>query len=466
RARVDAARAAPARARGRIVERQLERRQEFREQEVGAECRGQHAGALREEPDAGADRERAFEHRQRVGPAAHRAVRHALAFEPVPDRAHALAEVAVVVAPDRVARDPAAALEGDRRAPVVPGERDRAARLRQPGRGIGDPVAVALEVVHLPGAAGVEPGEEAVAVGTRMRRAELDDVEAGLERQLADELRGDAHAAPRSLARRRAGATAAGRLRRAGRGVPPAARPSGNGARDPWRSARLLPADAPVGQDDSVPSVLPGPALVMEAPHPVVTEDLRERLLALWERTGDPGLHRIAAGEPCAGAPDELPSDTLPPEEQDDWISTTLMGAFRDTGDPQVFALLYELNEARFLQAIRYKLRRSGALLDAHDVLQEVFLNIYRYPNRFVAERADAFRNWGHRIVRNTLLKFLKNESRRACIVAVGDEHLGEFPDARMRTPYRSAEEAELAQAADRAFLLYLSLYLVHFEKL
>jgi len=204
----------------------------------------------------------------------------------------------------------------------------------------------------------------------------------------------------------------------------------------------------------------------MEAPHPVVTEDLRERLLALWERTGDPGLHRIAAGEPCAGAPDELPFDTLPPEEQDDWISTTLMGAFRDTGDPQVFALLYELNEARFLQAIRYKLRRSGALLDAHDVLQEVFLNIYRYPNRFVAERADAFRNWGHRIVRNTLLKFLKNESRRACIVAVGDEHLGEFPDARMRTPYRSAEEAELAQAADRAFLLYLSLYLVHFEKL
>lgn len=187
---------------------------------------------------------------------------------------------------------------------------------------------------------------------------------------------------------------------------------------------------------------------------------LASELTELWERTGTEALRRLAEGRP----PREGMS-SLPEPEQLDWTSTVLMDCYKDSGDPQVFGLLYELNEQSFLQAISYRLRRCMTALDARDVLQEVFLNIYRYPHRFLAEKSDSFRNWGHRIVRNTLLKNLKGESRRSRLTHL-DEDLSQRADCRLHSPARIAEEAENAVVADRAYLLYLNLYLAHFNKL
>jgi RNA polymerase sigma factor (sigma-70 family) len=189
-------------------------------------------------------------------------------------------------------------------------------------------------------------------------------------------------------------------------------------------------------------------------------ERLKDRLMVLWESCGDATLLRLAEGRPARE--DQEP---LTDQERADWVSTALMSCYKDTGEPRVFALLFELNEASFAQAIQYKLRRTASGVDARDVLQEVFLNIYRYPHRFVAEKADSFRNWGHRIVRNTLLKFLKNESRRMRFATI-DEDIGQRPDPLVRSPYRCAEEAETAEAADLAYVLYLDLYMIHFEQL
>jgi RNA polymerase sigma factor (sigma-70 family) len=187
---------------------------------------------------------------------------------------------------------------------------------------------------------------------------------------------------------------------------------------------------------------------------------LRDRLLELWERTNDAAIGRLAAGEsPVAGAP--------APQGQDlaDWISTTLMNCYKDSGDPQVFALLFELNRGAFQVAVQAKLRGSPIHVDPQDVLQEVFLNIYRYPHRFLADRADAFRNWGHRIVRNTMLKFLKGESRTGRHLALEDEvPLPE--DVNARSPERAAVESESAVTVNHAYLLYLNLYLMHFQRL
>ncbi len=195
-------------------------------------------------------------------------------------------------------------------------------------------------------------------------------------------------------------------------------------------------------------------------PSPIEASALKERLFDLWERTSDERLGRLAQGKgPLEGME--------PPQGQElsDWTSTSLMNAYKSTGDVQVFALLYELNQGAFLAAIHGKLRRGSSRVDAHDVLQEVFLNIYRYPHRFLADRADAFRNWGHRIVRNTLLKFLKGEARKGRYLALEDEvPLPEDP--RVRTPERVASEAESAAAVDCAYLLYLNLYLLHFQRL
>ena len=183
------------------------------------------------------------------------------------------------------------------------------------------------------------------------------------------------------------------------------------------------------------------------------------RLQTLWERTGDRGLAQVIDHRsPVDGQPVQGP-------RLRDWTSTALMDCYRRTGDGQSFALLFELNEAPFRLAVRARLRRTVSNVDPDDVVQEVFMNIYRYPHKFVADRADAFRSWGHRIAQNTLLKALKREARRAQRTSL-DEQIETRADTDVITPERSAVDAEAASIVDRAYLLYLNLYLLHFERL
>ena len=201
--------------------------------------------------------------------------------------------------------------------------------------------------------------------------------------------------------------------------------------------------------------------MVMQAPKTSSSTEprLRERLVDLWERTGDDALNRMAEGE----APrDGVAYDS--DQDRSDWLSTCLMEAYKNTGDSGVFALLFEINHPVFLIAVQSQLRRCFQRVDPQDVLQEVFLNIYRYPHRFLSDRADAFRNWGHRIVRNTLLKFLRGESRRSQVHSLDDEI--QHADPRTRSPERAASESEGAVLVNQAYLLYLNLYMVHFGKL
>jgi len=207
---------------------------------------------------------------------------------------------------------------------------------------------------------------------------------------------------------------------------------------------------------------LPHPELAMlhSSLSPTDRRVLAARLLELWELTGDPALRLLADGSPPhVGA-------TIDSEQAFwDWVSTSLMDAYKNTGEPAVFALLFEVNRASFLQAIQAKLRRSYNHVDAQDVLQEVFLNIYRYPHRFLPDRADAFRGWGHRIARNTLLKFLKGQAKLSHFRDL-DEEVMQPEDFRVRRPDRAASEAESAEVVNHAYLLYLQLYLLHFGRL
>lgn len=187
---------------------------------------------------------------------------------------------------------------------------------------------------------------------------------------------------------------------------------------------------------------------------------LRARLLELWERTGVSDFEALADRRaPRPGVVMQSEQDFV------DWVSTCLMDAFKNTGDSAVFALLFEMNRASFLQAIQSSLRRAFHHVDPQDVLQEVFLNIYRYPHRFHADKADAFRGWGHRIARNTLLKFLKGQARLSRFREM-DEELMQPEDLHTRRPDRAASESESAAVVNHAYLIYLQLYLLHFEKL
>ncbi len=189
-------------------------------------------------------------------------------------------------------------------------------------------------------------------------------------------------------------------------------------------------------------------------------QTLASRLLEVWERTGDAALLELAKGRPPHAAA-QFATD----QERADWLSTSLMNCYKNTGDPAVFALLFELNRAAFLHAIHCSLRRVHHQIDEQDVLQEVFLNIYRYPHRFLPDKADAFRGWGHRIARNTLLKFLKGHARLARFREI-DEAVLQPEDLHTRRPDRAASEAESAAVVNRAYMLYLQLYLLHFGRL
>jgi len=185
------------------------------------------------------------------------------------------------------------------------------------------------------------------------------------------------------------------------------------------------------------------------------------RLYELWERTGLDSMQRLAEGRaPFADDDVELDGPAY-----SDWLCTGLMAAYKETGDPQAFALLFEIAKGPFLHTVEAKVRRFHPSIDAGDVLQEAFLNIYRYPARFQSDRADAFRNWGFRILRNTLLKFLKGENKMSGVVSL-DEDVFQPEDKTARSPERAAADAESAALVDRAYLIYLNLYLIHFQKL
>jgi DNA-directed RNA polymerase specialized sigma24 family protein len=79
--------------------------------------------------------------------------------------------------------------------------------------------------------------------------------------------------------------------------------------------------------------------------------------------------------------------------------------------------------------------------------------------------KSDSFRNWGHRIVRNTLLKFIKSANRVASHASI-DDQLVPPPDLSAHTPLHDALEAESGRLADTAYLLYLNLYLTQFQRL
>lgn len=155
-----------------------------------------------------------------------------------------------------------------------------------------------------------------------------------------------------------------------------------------------------------------------------------------------------------------------------DQLSTELMGVYRDTRANEAFSLLYELNQEGVLRLVYHHLRRSFFAVDANDVLQEVFFNIYRYPDRFDASKPAAFRNWTHSIVRNTALKYSRRAQRNHVVSLGGggdrDDDIGllDPADEHAHTPLEEAQQHEADHELVGAWLLYLHFYLDAYARL
>jgi len=186
----------------------------------------------------------------------------------------------------------------------------------------------------------------------------------------------------------------------------------------------------------------------------LTTGVVRDRLGHLCHESGDQSLQALA---------DAVSRDGIDPHR--DMLCTRLMENYKSTGSGAAYSLLFEIVAKQFLTIISNRLRKHYFLLDPQDVLQEVFFNIYRYPYRFKAEKAESFRNWANTIIRNTILKFARDKCRESRCQSMDDE-MESHEDPRQRSPLGEAIQEESALMCARAYVLYLMLYADQYNRL
>jgi RNA polymerase sigma factor (sigma-70 family) len=142
-------------------------------------------------------------------------------------------------------------------------------------------------------------------------------------------------------------------------------------------------------------------------------------------------------------------------------VSSSLMDNFRQYGNLEAYSLIYELNYRQFLLLIFKRLRSYHHVLDAKDILQDVFVSIYRYPHRFRDEKDNSFRNWSYSIIRNTILKHLKQRDLAPVSADTLDEIL---EDRNQVAPLTALEQSESVERCSRVYLIFLLLYLRAFD--
>lgn len=179
-------------------------------------------------------------------------------------------------------------------------------------------------------------------------------------------------------------------------------------------------------------------------------ERIRTRALALLAQHGSAPL--------APDAPDE-PS-------RDAGIATSLMDVFRATADRDVFDCLAQWVGPQLHARIRSRLRGMSAMFDAHEILQDTIVNVYRYPDRFLASRPGAFAAWSSTIVDNAIRRQLRRQRQGIDLALSAPEQLQEHADVATREPSLAAQDHEECAATAHAFALVLQCYLAAFRTL
>ncbi len=179
-------------------------------------------------------------------------------------------------------------------------------------------------------------------------------------------------------------------------------------------------------------------------------------------------MHAVRAGpRPVSVLPDAVSAElrrrgtsTEPRagESRDDHenrVGTALMSLFRDTRDPRIFDALYAFTGPGVLAWIKSLLGREPAHLDPQEILQDTFVNVYRYPGAFREEHGGSFRVWVRTIAGNVV--------RRTAITRakVAQQELEDVVDLedRSRGPVQEIVDGEQADVLRRAWVLLLCYY-------
>jgi len=142
-------------------------------------------------------------------------------------------------------------------------------------------------------------------------------------------------------------------------------------------------------------------------------------------------------------------------------LNTTLMDNFREHRNLEAYSLLYELNYREFLLVILKRIRFTNATLDSNDILQDVFVSIFRYPHKFRDEKDYSFRNWSYSIIRNTVLKHLRATNTTVSTESFGDS----IEDEQQPSPLGALVREESLEQCGFLWMLFLANYLQAYEK-
>jgi RNA polymerase sigma factor (sigma-70 family) len=99
--------------------------------------------------------------------------------------------------------------------------------------------------------------------------------------------------------------------------------------------------------------------------------------------------------------PDPQPAE--PAEAFHDRLDTELMVLFQSSGSGEDFELLYRHARGRVFAWLRWLAGQQGARIDPLDLLQDTFVNVFRYGHAFQRRHDASFRSWVRTIAGNAL---------------------------------------------------------------
>jgi RNA polymerase sigma factor (sigma-70 family) len=143
-------------------------------------------------------------------------------------------------------------------------------------------------------------------------------------------------------------------------------------------------------------------------------------------------------------------------------IETALMSLFRERGGELFFEALYDYTRASLLEWIAglLKSRRRG---DPLEILQDTYVNIYRYAASFRDEQPRSFRVWSRTIAGN-LVRRETRRSKEASLHAL-PEGLQEPADSRQGPPAILVRD-EQQRSVQGAWMIVLSQYATAYREL
>jgi RNA polymerase sigma factor (sigma-70 family) len=159
--------------------------------------------------------------------------------------------------------------------------------------------------------------------------------------------------------------------------------------------------------------------------------------------------------------PDPRPGESF--EEHRDRLDTVLMAWFRDTRRREAFDSLYEHAHERVFTWLRWVLREQQVQLDPVELLQDTFVNVYRYAGGFRSDHPASFRAWVRTIAANVVRRSRANLARRWF---TGSMELAPELEDRGSTPPTFAGDSEERRSLRGAWVLFLHHYLAAYAAL